>query len=275
MRPGFDFPTALSTMTASPTPTAWRSSSWVSTDRRSLPPSETPRPRTSCWSTTRPSSCAMRFEYRRFSEVLLKAAGKAPSGLYSMLGLVLGRPVRFAATLLLLSLTPGRFASFRRLIRFASKRIANPLTTRYWSTTPYRFGDTCMKFSAVPADFPGGPPAEGPVDDSYEALADFLRSAAAIETVTPQDSGNSPDYLREALGANTRDARGCLPVPGSALSGRRDDSDRRPDGAMARGGRAFSHRRLDLDSPARFRYAGSNGFRRKPVVHCLACDHRS
>ena len=77
-------------------------------------------------------------------------------------------------------------------MRFASKRIANPLTTRYWSTTPYRFGDTCMKFSAVPADFPGGPTAEGPIDDSYEAVADFLRSAVAIETVIPQASGNSP-----------------------------------------------------------------------------------
>ena len=148
-------------------------------------------------------------EYRRFSEVLLKASGKAPSGLYSMLGLVLGRSVRFLVTLLLLSLTPGRFASFLRLIRFASKRIANPLTTRYWSTTPYRFGDTCMKFSAVPADFPGGPTAEGPVDDSYDAVADFLRPAAAIETVTPQDSGNSPDYLREAL-ARTLAMRGAV-----------------------------------------------------------------
>jgi hypothetical protein len=139
-------------------------------------------------------------EYRRFSEVLLKASGKAPSGLYSILSLVFGRRARFGLTLLLLSLTPGRFAAFRRLIRFASKRIANPLTTRYWSTTPYRFGDTCMKFSAVPADFPGGPTAAGPVNDSYEAVADFLRPAAAIETVIPQDTGSSPDYLREALG---------------------------------------------------------------------------
>ena len=148
-------------------------------------------------------------EYRRFSEVLLKASGKAPSGLNSMLGLVLGRSARFAMTLLLLSLTPRRFASFLRLIRFASKRIANPLTTRYWSTTPYRFGDTCMKFSAVPADFPGGPSAEGPVNDSYEAVADFLRPAAPIETVIPQESGNSPDYLREAL-ARTLGMRGAV-----------------------------------------------------------------
>ncbi len=148
-------------------------------------------------------------EYRRFSEVLLKASGKAPSSVYSLLGLVLGGPPRFLMTLLLLSLSPGRFSTFLRLIRFASKRIANPVTTRYWSTTPYRFGNTCMKFSAVPADFPGGPPAECPIDDSYEALVDFLRPAVATQTVTPQASGNSPDYLREAL-ARTLAMRGAV-----------------------------------------------------------------
>lgn len=31
-----------------------------------------------------------------------------------------------------------------------STKVANPLNTRYWSTTPYRFGDTAMKFSARP-----------------------------------------------------------------------------------------------------------------------------
>lgn len=30
------------------------------------------------------------------------------------------------------------------------KKVANPLDARYWSTTPYRFGDTAMKFSARP-----------------------------------------------------------------------------------------------------------------------------
>lgn len=33
-----------------------------------------------------------------------------------------------------------------------SKKINNPLHTQYWSATPYRFGDTAMKFSARPCD---------------------------------------------------------------------------------------------------------------------------
>ena len=150
----------------------------------------------------------MRSSMRRFSDVMLKAKGKEPSSLYNILGLLLDGPARSLATLFLLSLSPGRISSFLRLIRFASKRIANPLTTRYWSTTPYKFGDTCMKFSVVPADFPGGLPAEGPIDDSYEALADFLRPAVAAETVTAQPKGNSADYLREAL-ARTLAVRGA------------------------------------------------------------------
>src|SRR5271169_4169229 len=76
-------------------------------------------------------------EYGRYSDVLLKASGKEPSSLYSALGLLLSGPVRGLLTLLLLSLFKWRLPTFLRLIRFAAKRIANPVTTRYWSTTPY------------------------------------------------------------------------------------------------------------------------------------------
>jgi len=138
-------------------------------------------------------------EYGRFSDVLLKARGKEPSSVYNILGFFLSGPMRSLATLLLLSLFRGRFPTFLRLIKFAGKRIGNPLTTRYWSTTPYKFGETCMKFSAVPAEFPEGPPAEGPSDDSYDALADFLRPAVAAEPVTTRPKGDSPDYLRRLL----------------------------------------------------------------------------
>jgi len=148
-------------------------------------------------------------EYSRFSEMLLKARGKEPSSVYNSLGLFFGGPVRGLFTLLLLSLYHGSILTFFRLIRFASKRIANPVTTRYWSSTPYKFGDTCMKFSAVPAEFPSGLPAEGPGDDSYEALAEFLRPAVAIETVTTPPKGGSRDYLREAL-ARTLAVRGAV-----------------------------------------------------------------
>jgi len=138
-------------------------------------------------------------EYGLFSDVLLKAGGKEPSSLYNILGFFLNGPMRSLATLVLLSLVPGRFVTFLRLIKFARKRIANPLTSRYWSTTPYKFGETCMKFSAVPAELPEGSPADGPSDDSYDGLADFLKPAVASEPVTTRPKGDSPDYLRRAL----------------------------------------------------------------------------
>ena len=154
-------------------------------------------------------------------------------------------------TLFLLSLSPGRFPTFLRLIRFASKRIANPVTTRYWSTTPYRFGDTCMKFSAVPADFPGGPPAEGPIDDSYDALVDFLRPAVATETVAPAGQRELAGLPPRGTGPYAGGARGCLPVSGSALQGRSDDPDRRPDRGVA-GRRGPFHTSVGSGFPSKF-----------------------
>ncbi len=138
-------------------------------------------------------------EYSRFSELLLKAKGKAPSSVYDALGFFTSGSIQRLLTLLLLSLFQWRFSAFFRLIRFASKRISNPLLTRYWSTTPYKFGETCMKFSAVPAEFSGGTPAEGPGDDSYQVLADFLSPAVATQLTRSSPTADSPDLLREAL----------------------------------------------------------------------------
>ena len=140
-------------------------------------------------------------EYSGFSDVLLKARGKEPSSLYNIVGLLLSGSARALAMLFLLSLFKGRLTTFLRLVRFAGKRIANPLTTRYWSTTPYKHGDTCMKFSVVPAEFPGGLSPEGPSDDSYDALADFLSPAVAVEPAAARPTASSPDFLREALAA--------------------------------------------------------------------------
>jgi len=48
-----------------------------------------------------------------------------------------------------------------------STKVANPLDSQYWSTTPYRFGDTEMKFSARPC---------GPASLFAETTSpDFLR----------------------------------------------------------------------------------------------------
>lgn len=50
------------------------------------------------------------------------------------------------------------------------KRCADPLQTRYWSTTPYLFGDTAVKYSAIPR----AAAAEAMPDDPSD---DFLRQA--------------------------------------------------------------------------------------------------
>ena len=43
-----------------------------------------------------------------------------------------------------------RLHEFRIANAIRSTKVANPLDSQYWSTTPYRFGDTEMKFSARP-----------------------------------------------------------------------------------------------------------------------------
>ncbi|HEY6772954.1 MAG TPA: catalase family protein [Oxalicibacterium sp.] len=65
------------------------------------------------------------------------------------------------------------FGTHWRVIRnlvLSLKKFANPLQMRYWSTTPYLFGDTAVKYSAIPHQFNQAPPPAG-------AGADFLREA--------------------------------------------------------------------------------------------------
>lgn len=61
------------------------------------------------------------------------------------------------------------------------KALANPLNSRYWSMTPYLFGDTAMKFSARPC---GG--------------------------VSPFAETSSPDFLRENLGKHLAKDEACF-----------------------------------------------------------------
>jgi hypothetical protein len=66
------------------------------------------------------------------------------------------------------------FNSHLRVLRnllSALKRCANPLEIRYWSTTPYRFGEGAVKYSARPV-------------------------SPAIDAVP---ANPSPDFLREAM----------------------------------------------------------------------------
>ena len=62
-----------------------------------------------------------------------------------------------------------------------STKVANPLDTRYWSTTPYLFGDTEMKFSARHC---------GP-------------ASPFIETI-------SPDFLRENMQKHLAESEACF-----------------------------------------------------------------
>jgi hypothetical protein len=60
---------------------------------------------------------------------------------------------------------------------FQQKWIENPLAAQYWSTTPYRFGDTASKFTAIPTS---------QVDGKKGTTPDYLR-AAMVDTLTNQD----------------------------------------------------------------------------------------
>lgn len=45
-----------------------------------------------------------------------------------------------------------RLHELATVLAIRNKKVNNPLGTQYWSATPYRFGDTAMKFSARPCD---------------------------------------------------------------------------------------------------------------------------
>jgi hypothetical protein len=62
-----------------------------------------------------------------------------------------------------------------------NKKVANPLDTRYWSTTPYLFGTNTMKFSARPC------------------------GANSLFTET-----STPDFLRENMSKQLAQGQGCF-----------------------------------------------------------------
>ena len=70
-------------------------------------------------------------------------------------------------------LQPGRWRQAFILYRASRRVVANPLTTRYWSTVPFAHGSAAVKYSAVP-------------------------SGDAVHT---RLAGSSPNGLREAMAA--------------------------------------------------------------------------
>jgi len=118
-------------------------------------------------------------EYARFSTAMLKARGFRPSLVRRALGVLPEKP-RTLLTLILLYFVPFRLALFFRLKRFAGKTLVSPLTTRYWGTTPYLFGEgMAMKFTAVPDAVDAGPPGGGSADYLAGAMAEHLRARGA------------------------------------------------------------------------------------------------
>ncbi|MCA1685546.1 MAG: catalase family protein, partial [Planctomycetia bacterium] len=115
-------------------------------------------------------------EYVRFTDAMLKARGARPSVVRSALAFLPEKP-RALLALALLYYIPLRLGLFVKLLGFAGKRIADPLSTQYWSATPYLFGEgMAMKFTAVPDVPDTGPPAGGSADSLREAMADRLRA---------------------------------------------------------------------------------------------------
>ena len=150
-------------------------------------------------------------EYALFSAAVLKARGKAPSGIRNLLSHLLPERACSLITLMSLYFLPWRIRTLARLMAFASKRIANPLRTRYWSTTAYKFGASYMKFSAVPIALRGDRQSPPPSDCSDQVLRDFLKQAAesqgsrepgdggSRESAASEGSPAAEDYLQAAM----------------------------------------------------------------------------
>src|SRR6185503_17141007 len=79
-------------------------------------------------------------------------------------------------------LWPSRWRQAGILYRSARVPMTNPLTTRFWSSVPYKLGAAAVKYSAKPC--------------------------AGI--VAPEKSGTSADFLREAMAAFLRNGEGCF-----------------------------------------------------------------
>lgn len=116
-------------------------------------------------------------EYAGLSRAMVRAAGKGDSDPLArrMLGFLPDR-ARMLATLVLTYFFPLRLGSLARMIEFVGQKPRSPLASRYWSTTPYRFGgDRFVKYSAKPRSTLAVPSPPGPKS------RDFLREVMAAQ----------------------------------------------------------------------------------------------
>jgi hypothetical protein len=78
-------------------------------------------------------------------------------------------------------LRPARWRQALILFRAARRDVVNPLTTRFWSSVPFKHGPAAIKYSATPCD--------------------------GVRTGKP---GASPNFLREAMAAHLREREACF-----------------------------------------------------------------
>jgi hypothetical protein len=118
-------------------------------------------------------------QYGAFSSALGKAKGKLPSLTYGSLFFLPGK-LRELGTVALLYFLPFRIGGLGKLAKFVSKRIANPLQTRYWSTTSYGLGEgRAVKYSATPETVVTEPPQTTSANYLREAMVSVLDEGAA------------------------------------------------------------------------------------------------
>jgi hypothetical protein len=65
-----------------------------------------------------------------------------------------------------------RFSEFQIVRSILSQKVESPLDLKYWSTTPYKFGDTAMKFSVEPSK-------SNKLDKSYAKTDNYLQQVMA------------------------------------------------------------------------------------------------
>jgi hypothetical protein len=90
---------------------------------------------------------------------------------------------QFSIITFFLSLNPADWEvrGLVNLLGMVSHKIANPLESRYWTTTPYLLGDKAVKYSARPCTTPPEPSIPAMAPDSYlrDALTASLASSSA------------------------------------------------------------------------------------------------
>jgi len=81
------------------------------------------------------------------------------------------------------------------------KKVANPLQIRYWSTTPYLFGNTAVKYSAIPTVEVADPISKTPQDNFLRgAMIRQLEQGEARFTFTVQLQANADEMPIEDPG---------------------------------------------------------------------------